>query len=180
MAHNTNKVHLQSNVSPLLFPLDYVGPIITIVEYNDSSKKLGKLQPIKISKLFYKLFTGIKDILTLAHELRIFLIQLQMLICFCLRRILHGLKASTFTTLLFCHGVVWLDTSISEEKFWEGAESFTSILEFRHILVRREVNVFKPIPLVELKFRSSILPSQIHIFKVITRVEPSIRSLVQC
>jgi len=55
-AHIPYKVHQQSNFSPLLFPPDYVGPFITIFEHNDSSKNLGRLHPIKIGKLFHKLY----------------------------------------------------------------------------------------------------------------------------
>jgi len=48
----------------------------------------------------------------------------------------NGLKASIPITLLFCHGVIRLDTYISEQDFWDSVESSSPILEFRRISVR--------------------------------------------
>jgi len=90
----------------------------------------------------------------------------------------NGLKANIPTTLLFCHVVIRLDTSISEQDFWDGVESSSPVVEFHWISIRQEDNnVRKQTPLVELKFLSRSLPPHIYIFKAVTKVEPSITDI---
>lgn len=115
MDHNRRELHSRSNSSHISFPFIYFGPIISIVEYNDSSKNIDKLHPIEIGKIFYKIFIEINAISIVGSRIMITFESTANANLFLSSPFLtsHGLKASVRTMLLFCYGIIKLGISIS-------------------------------------------------------------------
>jgi len=101
--------------------------MLVLLLRSSSIKPLVNFTRIKSVNLFYKLFTRIKAIYNVGSQIKNAFDSIEndnMFLSFTD----HSLKASIPTTLLFCHEVIRLDTSISEEEFCDRVKS---TLEFK-------------------------------------------------
>ncbi|XP_050547326.1 uncharacterized protein LOC126909010 [Daktulosphaira vitifoliae] len=176
----TNNSSEDSNLKS--FSNNFNGTPIILVESTVRDQNIGKLHPLKIGKLFHNKFGGIKQITPIGSRVKILFDSIKSANACLNSNLLTGmnLKASIPSTLIYSHGIIRLETSTTEEEFWEGIESPVPIIGFRRIVTKRDSNTPTQTNLVELKFLSSKLPEKLLIFKVIFTVSPSIRSPVIC
>jgi len=176
-----HQIFRQPNL-PECFPLLYSGPLHVLVSAS-SEYHLGNFHPVKLGKIFSKLFVGIQSINSIgAKRVKItFDSVINANACLTSTSLAeHGYTASIPHTLLYCIGVIRLDKSISEEDFWEGHECSAKVISFRRINIKNNENSLIASNLVELKFFSPTLPQKLSIYKVLFDIAPSIRSPVQC
>jgi len=101
--------------------------------------------------------------------------------CFSSKDILAlGLRVYISSTLIYSFGIINLDTSFSDDDFWEGLKFSVKVINFRRVLISQ--NGLPPIPtkMVALKFLFPTLLGRIFVYKVLFKISPSILSLVIC
>lgn len=177
---NAVKYSLQHN--HIMFPSNFNGPIIILVECIDLNKSVGSWHPVKAAKFFSSNFTGITNIKPAGFK--------KIKITFdsivngnqCLSSTTltdYGFSACIPSNLIFSFGIIKLDNDILESDFWEGVSSPFPIESFRRISIKKN-DIVTPTRIVELKFFTPKLPQHISIFNMLFEVEPSVRSPVQC
>lgn len=178
---SSSQTHIDSSTL-LNFPIDYNGPNIILVESTSTNKNAGNWHPLKAAKFFSTNFTGITNIKSVSSKK----IKLTLASIMDANAILNSnvLSANEFSatipsTLLFSYGVIKLDSSITENDFWEGVSSSIPIDKFKRIVIKKDGS-FVSTRIVELKFTASKIPDHITIFNMIFEVNPSVRSPIQC
>jgi len=178
--NNNHNLSVDDNL--LYFPNSYSGTPHIIIEPINESGNLANMHPVKVGQNLTKIIHGIQIIKPIGRaKTRITLDNiLNANKCLSSPKLAeYGYKATIPSTLIYSFGIIYLDTSIKEDDFWEGIESNSNITSFKRISIFKN-GVHSPTRIVELKFKTPILPKLITIFKVIFKVSPSIRSPIQC
>lgn len=75
--------------------------------------------------------------------------------------------------------MIILESSVSEEEFWQGLQTPVLDKSFKRISIKKKENVIHT-HIFKLKFLIPKLPNNISLFNMLFEVNPSIRSPVQC
>jgi len=119
-----NKMHTINSLQQS-FPLDYIGPVIILVESSDPNTNLGNWHPISAAKFFTNNFTGIINIKPAGRKKIKITFDIITNGNLCLSSSIlndNNYKSIIPSTLIFSYGIIKLDISVSEEEFLESVQ----------------------------------------------------------
>lgn len=157
------------------FSTDYNGPFITITEHSDVNLKIYHWHPLKYAKTFSSNFDDINFINPIDHEKTKIIFNNKVsaknfLTSPLLEKI--GFTAYIPSTLIYSYGIIRVDTSVTEEDFWNGLNNTVRAIAFKCISIKKD-NVLSPTRVEEIKFLSPKIPDAISIYNVIFKISPS-------
>jgi len=164
------------------FSADYNGPFTTIAEHSDVNLKIDHWHPLKYAKIFSSNFDGINNIKLIGHKkIKITFNTKLSANNFLTSSLLANIGFTAYipSTLIYSFGIIRVDSSLTEEDFWDGLNNTVRAIAFKRISIKKD-NVLIPTRVVEIKFLSPKIPDAISIYNVIFKISPSVRSPIQC
>jgi len=120
--NNPSQYSIRTGKNILYFSPSYTGPIDFIIDSIDKKLHLGKWPPMKINKIIHGNIFGVTGTKSISASVRLTFDYLTNAnICFTPQPLTsHGLRTSIPSTLIYRHGVIRLEPSISEQEFHEA------------------------------------------------------------
>ncbi|XP_060847575.1 uncharacterized protein LOC132927134 [Rhopalosiphum padi] len=182
--YDSNDIQSLRNSEQLnkFFSADYNGPFTTIAEHSDINLKIDHWHPLKYAKIFSTNFIGINNIKPIGHKkIKITFNTKVSANNFLTSPLLANIGFTAYipSTLIYSFGIIRVDSSLTEEDFWEGLDNTVRAIAFKRISIKKN-NVLTPTRVVEIKFLSPKIPDAVSIYNVIFKISPSVRSPIQC
>ncbi|KAL4107235.1 hypothetical protein QTP88_017618 [Uroleucon formosanum] len=146
--YDSNDIQSLRNFEQLnkLFSANYNGLFTTIAEHSDINLKNDHWHPLKYANNFSSNFIGINNIKPIGHKkIKITFNTKVSANNFLTSPLLANIGFTAYipSTLIYSFRIIRVDSSLSEEDFWEGLDNTVRAIAFKRISIKKD-NVLIP------------------------------------